>query len=521
MTNGTKWNWTVGGLWTSDSGWGRMIRTGQSLLANQLLFIHLGRDWRFPLSPKMTREYAISSRVQLQGLLGESLVHAYSDAGLGVTVTTDGLLSQTDVHAASHGTASTSYPRRERGAACTSWVERPVLVLFGIRLGLHDVNSNYYDTIKVLYIFPQSVELTSGRPSSSHDCVGSQTDNLFYVDPHHARPAVPWRPPPTVTLTDLGSAFSAVLSRPSDSFPGYGTTEDAGDERDVDNEKKKKVSTKKSHKLSTQSSSGGNYGSNGGSYQMLQAMSGSPSSTRTVSSFHPPLALSPLQQQVYLVLFSIKNRVSGFWQQWDMDYNGPMEPSVPEHDLTPLEEYYATAYSVAELKTFHCDRILIIVLWRISKCKGLQAEDFVEENEELRLEVVGGRDDEQVQRDSSRSSNTTIVNQAARNAEGSHMCSMVFPYVPWRPVGMVGIIPSASLMLGASNSASMKSRTTTNLVSAYGVRKLNQISDGPAINRQQIIKSEKSTVPFPSALSWGRASQALVDLNSTSRLETS
>ncbi|KAJ3903394.1 hypothetical protein F5879DRAFT_1037914 [Lentinula edodes] len=202
-----------------------------------------------------------------------SLVHAYSDAGLGVAVATDGLLTQTDVYAASHGTASTSYPRRGKGAAHTSWGDRPVLVLFGIRLGLDGVNPIYYDTIKMLYTFPQSVGIAGGRPSLSYYFVSSQTDNLFYLDPHHARPAVPLRLPPTIALTGPGSAFSAVhVSRPSGSSSGYGTTEDAG-----------------------KNASGGSSGSR--SYQGLQAMSGSPSSTRTGSSFHTPLAPSPLQQQ--------------------------------------------------------------------------------------------------------------------------------------------------------------------------------------------------------------------------------
>ncbi|KAJ3800777.1 hypothetical protein GGU11DRAFT_742209 [Lentinula aff. detonsa] len=413
MTNRSKWNWTVGGLggekgWTSDSGWGCMLRTGQSLLANSLLFMHLGRDWRKPPAPEMTKEYAMYVQivtwfldtpselapfsVHRMALAGKDLgkdvgmwfgpstaagaikflVHAYPDAGLGVAVATDGLLTQTDVYAASHGSASGSYPRRGKGAVHTYWGDRPVLVLFGIRLGLDGVNPIYYDTIKTLYTFPQSVGIAGGRPSSSYYFVGSQTDNLFYLDPHHARPAVPLRPPPNTIVPSSGPFSATHISRPSGSSSGYGTTEDAGDERETDKNKSKKVS-KKVHKHQTRSSSGGSSGSSAGSHQSHQAMPGSPSSTRTGSSFHTPLAPSPLQQQYSRSTSAGDQDLNAVGSSssspqprtdspasgnsGDMDYSELLGSSAPEHNLTSLEEHYATAYSDSELKTFHCDRV--------------------------------------------------------------------------------------------------------------------------------------------------------------------
>ncbi|KAJ6470138.1 hypothetical protein DFH09DRAFT_1221217 [Mycena vulgaris] len=50
----------------------------------------------------------------------------------------------------------------------------------------------------MLYTFPQSVGIAGGRPSSSYYFVGvqgdGQGDGLFYLDPHHSRPAEPLRP---------------------------------------------------------------------------------------------------------------------------------------------------------------------------------------------------------------------------------------------------------------------------------------------------------------------------------------
>jgi cysteine protease ATG4 len=113
-----------------------------------------------------------------------------------------------------------------------------VLVLVGIRLSLGGINPVYYDTIKVhlpspggvfssiyiyihaciqtLYMFPQSVGIAGGRPSSSYYFVSSQVDNLFYLNLHHACLAVPLRPPspspfPTLESQPMGRFWQTML----------------------------------------------------------------------------------------------------------------------------------------------------------------------------------------------------------------------------------------------------------------------------------------------------------------------
>ncbi|KAJ6491098.1 hypothetical protein C8R45DRAFT_1096623 [Mycena sanguinolenta] len=137
------------------------------------------------------------------------LVDAFPACGLGVAVATDGTLYQTEVFAASH---SPSSPALLSAASSVSSVhghgssssshrgsssDRPVLLLLGIRLGLDGVNPIYYEKVKRLYTFPQCVGIAGGRPSFSYYFVGVQGDELFYVDPHHSRSAVPLRPLPS------------------------------------------------------------------------------------------------------------------------------------------------------------------------------------------------------------------------------------------------------------------------------------------------------------------------------------
>ena len=90
-------------------------------------------------------------------------MHAFPDAGLGVSVAADGVVYETDVLAASnaspysyrHSRISTASPRRSRHHQTFSvWGQRPVLVLIGIRLGVNGVNPIYYEAVKVRNFLP-------------------------------------------------------------------------------------------------------------------------------------------------------------------------------------------------------------------------------------------------------------------------------------------------------------------------------------------------------------------------------
>ncbi|KAL4074355.1 peptidase family C54-domain-containing protein [Scleroderma yunnanense] len=367
-----RWNWPGTGEkgWTSDTGWGCMLRTGQTLLANALLHLHLGRDWRRPPHPVRTNDFATYvqiitwfldtplpqapfsvHRMALAGKdLGKdvgqwfgpstaagaikTLVHAFPEAGLGVAVAADGVVYQSDVYVASN--VHMHSPRR---MARSSWGGRAVLVLVGIRLGLDGVNPIYYGAVKALFTFPQSIGIAGGRPSSSYYFMGSQADNLFYLDPHHARPAVPLRPAPPASAHD----YPMVHSRE--------TTPDNASERPI-NQRSPGTQSSHHHRAPT-----------------------SPSSVRTGSStfsYHAPLSPSPLQHQIStsssvsgLSSISASSQPASRWQSASLPTSpgltasdlDPRDLNTEEEDLDLTAAHYVTQYSAAELRTFHCDRV--------------------------------------------------------------------------------------------------------------------------------------------------------------------
>lgn len=170
--------------------------------------------------------------------------------------------------------------------------------------------------------------------------MGSQADNLFYLDPHHARLAVPLRPAPPSSVNN----YPTVRSRES-------TPDNSSDQRAATRSPGTHSSSSHHHRAPT-----------------------SPSSVRTGSStfsYHAPISPSPLQHQLSTASSASSSSVSSQhpsrWQIASMPasptphFNGseldPREPGVDEEDLDPVAEHYAMQYNDLELRTFHCDRV--------------------------------------------------------------------------------------------------------------------------------------------------------------------
>ncbi|RKO89062.1 hypothetical protein BDK51DRAFT_24259 [Blyttiomyces helicus] len=213
--------------YTSDVGWGCMLRSGQMLLANAFLLDALGKDWRlvpdkytFPIYRRIllwfldcnAAPYSIH-RIALLGnhfdkKVGEwfgpstisqvlkVLVQNHKEANLALHVASDGMLYKDDVKAACLD------PDAAAGSP-EAW--KPVLILVPLRLGVESLNPVYHPGLKACFDIPHCVGIAGGRPNSSLFFMGVEGNNLIYLDPHFLRPAVEVKDPASYSLEDLAS----------------------------------------------------------------------------------------------------------------------------------------------------------------------------------------------------------------------------------------------------------------------------------------------------------------------------
>ncbi|KAK4556267.1 Cysteine protease atg4 [Recurvomyces mirabilis] len=216
------------GGFTSDTGWGCMIRSGQSLLANSLAMLMLGREWRLrdggleqehkdllalfadtPEAPFSLHKFVEHGAQACGKHPGEwfgpsatarslqALTDKFPSAGLRVYARPD----DSDVYA--EQLFATAGQKDADGHF------QPTLIVLGVRLGIDRITPVYHAALKAALEMPHSVGIAGGRPSSSHYFIGHQGEQFFYLDPHTTRPALPSDP----SAADIETCHTRRLRR--------------------------------------------------------------------------------------------------------------------------------------------------------------------------------------------------------------------------------------------------------------------------------------------------------------------
>ncbi|GMF02695.1 unnamed protein product [Ambrosiozyma monospora] len=189
-----------------------MIRTSQSLLANTLMTLIIGRDWRFDGEDRESKEYkdhcdiiswfadVPSAPFAIQNFVKFAHENCNKKPGewFGPSSASQSIKGLCDANYKKVGLrcylCSSSGDIYEdellEEAEDESGLFHPTLILAGIRLGVKNVNPVYWDFLKKLLGLEQSVGITGGRPSSSHYFYGYQGNFLFYLDPHFPQKAL-------------------------------------------------------------------------------------------------------------------------------------------------------------------------------------------------------------------------------------------------------------------------------------------------------------------------------------------
>jgi cysteine protease ATG4 len=214
---------------TSDTGWGCMIRSGQSMLANAMLIQQFGRDWRRGASQMEERRllslfaddprapYSIHSFVRH----GAGACGKFPGEWFGPSATASCIQALVNVHRVSPLRVYSTGDRPEVNeqeffhiAKSEDGTFQPTLLLVGTRLGIDRITAGYWEGLLASFQMPQSVGIAGGRPSSSHYFVGTQGEYLFYLDPHHTRRALPYRDDPaTYEDSEVDSCHTTRLRR--------------------------------------------------------------------------------------------------------------------------------------------------------------------------------------------------------------------------------------------------------------------------------------------------------------------
>uniref|UniRef100_A0A3B3CAL8 Cysteine protease n=1 Tax=Oryzias melastigma TaxID=30732 RepID=A0A3B3CAL8_ORYME len=236
-----------GSTWTTDCGWGCMLRSGQMLLAQGLLLHLMPRDWTWPDAHQLTdvdfeifrpRSPALrnsqkkrpeSSRDRLAEPTHQRLVtwfgdqppapfgvHQLVDIGKGSGKKAGDWYGPSVVaHILRKAVAKTSVGQSlavyvaqdctvykedvlqlcdpslsQRAADPSSQTWKSVIILVPVRLGGEALNPSYIECVKNILRLDCCIGIIGGKPKHSLYFIGFQDEQLLYLDPHYCQPVV-------------------------------------------------------------------------------------------------------------------------------------------------------------------------------------------------------------------------------------------------------------------------------------------------------------------------------------------
>lgn len=236
-TSAQQGSYTTG--YTSDCGWGCMIRSGQMLLAQALVIHFLGRSWRYDPDSQIfsTAEdhihrriirwfgdqvsknspFSIHAMVELGKANGKRVGEWYGPGGvahllkqavrqsarenldlasLHVYVAQDCTIYNQDIFDECYSQENQSVPWKHPNLSqqsspsrsnceITTW--KSLVLLIPLRLGHEKLNPIYGDCLKAMLSLEWCIGIIGGRPKHSLYFVGYQDDKLIHLDPHYCQ----------------------------------------------------------------------------------------------------------------------------------------------------------------------------------------------------------------------------------------------------------------------------------------------------------------------------------------------
>ncbi|RKP39677.1 hypothetical protein BJ085DRAFT_2916, partial [Dimargaris cristalligena] len=191
---------------TTDAGWGCMLRSAQSLVAQAYVVYLLGRDWRTtdedqsilklfvdlpgPSSPLSIHNLA-QKGAEFDNAVGNwfgphmachvlrDLINRTRPMGLQAYLATDGVVYQDTLVAQSKCSGE-----EEDGDTPSI---HPTLILVPTRLGIQNINKIYYAFLKYCFTLSHFVGIAGGKPGSAAYFVGFEDNGFIFLDPHFTR----------------------------------------------------------------------------------------------------------------------------------------------------------------------------------------------------------------------------------------------------------------------------------------------------------------------------------------------